>query len=97
MKNSIAGANDAVNNKSNSIGVAMVFFVSLYNGKPNEALDALRYMLYVNKSAVRLYMVSLETGKAVQANLCQKNLNRAERLGKKGKCYPSGVLCHLHP
>ena len=46
MNNSITGANDAVNNRSNSIGVAMgiVFFVSLYNGKPNEALDALRYM-----------------------------------------------------
>ena len=48
MNNSIAGANDAVNNRSNSIRVAMgiVFFVSLYNRKLNEALDALRYMRF---------------------------------------------------
>ena len=30
--------------------------------------------------AVRLYMVRLKTGKAVQADLCQKNLNGAEIL-----------------
>ena len=33
MNNSIAGANDAVN-------------ISLYNGTPNEALNALRYMRF---------------------------------------------------
>ena len=48
MINSIAGAIDAGNNRRNSIGVAMgiAFFISLYNGKPNEALDALRYMRF---------------------------------------------------
>ena len=46
MNNSIAGANDAVNNRSNSIGVATFFFVSPYNGKPNEARNALRYMRF---------------------------------------------------
>ena len=32
----------------------------------------------------------------MQADLCRKNLNGAERL-KKGKCFPSRLLCHLHP
>ena len=44
-----------------------------------------------------VYMVSIKTGKALQADLCQKNLNGAERLRKQGKCYPSRFLCHLHP
>ena len=97
MNNSIAGANDAVKNTSSSIGVAkeIVLFFSLYNGKPNEALDPLRYLRFCEQ-AVRLYMVSLKTGKAVQADLCRMNLNGAERL-RMGKCYPSRFLCHLHP
>ena len=45
MNNSIAGANDAVNSRRNSIGVAMgiVFFCSFYNAKSD---DALRYMRF---------------------------------------------------
>ena len=52
MNSSIAGTNDAVINRSSSIGVARgiaVFFVSLYDGKPNKALDALRYMRFCEK------------------------------------------------
>ena len=61
MNKSIVRDNDAVNNRSNSIGVAMgiVFLVSLYIEKANKALDALRYMQFCEQ-AVRLYMVSLE-------------------------------------
>ena len=37
--------------RSNGIGLArgIVFFIFLYNGKPNEALDALRYMRFCAK------------------------------------------------
>ena len=63
------------NNRSNSIGVAMgiVFFVSLYNGKPNEFLDALRYVRFCEQVSCQTvpYMVGLKTGKAVQADLCR--------------------------
>ena len=47
MINSIAGAIDAGNNRRNSIvAMGITFFISLYSGKPNEALDALRYMRF---------------------------------------------------
>ena len=31
----------------------LFFFVSLYNGKPNEALDALRYMRFCEQVSCR--------------------------------------------
>ena len=98
MNNTIEGANDAVNNRSNSIGVAMgiaLFSLSILESQMKLLMHS-AICDFVNKLAVRLYMVSLKTGKDVQADLGRKNLNGAERL-RIGKCYLSRLLCHLHP
>ena len=71
-----------------------VFFVSLYNGKPNEDLDALRYMRLCEKVGCQTVHGQPQDWKGCASRLVPEEWGWKIR---KRKCYPSRLLCHLHP
>ena len=90
----IAGANDAVNNRSSSIGVArgLGFFLCIMQSKWSTWCILLYATLWKSKlSESDSTWSASKLESSVQADLCRKD--GAERL-RKGKCYPSSPLCH---
>ena len=73
----------------------LFFCFFLYNGKPNESLNALRYMLFCEKVSCQTVHGQPQDWKGCASRLVPEEYG-AERL-RKGKCYPSRFFCHPHP